>query len=82
VSRGRPYIDGTKRVSGQRLAKNSQQRSPANQGSRREISDLKRLVAEKTLEMDFFEGALQKVEARRRESSGFGEQASTTTSGT
>jgi predicted RNase H-like nuclease (RuvC/YqgF family) len=49
---------------------------------RREISDLKRLVAEKTLEMDFFEGALQKVEARRRESSEFGEQASTTTSGT
>ena len=49
---------------------------------RREISDLKRLVAEKTLEVDFFEGALQKVEARRRESSGFGEQASTTTSGT
>jgi Zn-dependent peptidase ImmA (M78 family) len=38
---------------------------------RREISDLKRLV----------EGALQKVEARRRESSGSGEQASTTTSG-
>jgi predicted transcriptional regulator len=49
---------------------------------RREISDLKGLVAEKTLEADFFKGALQKVEARLRESSGFGEQASTTTSGT
>jgi transposase-like protein len=49
---------------------------------RREIGDLKRLVAEKTLEVDFFEGALQRVGARRRESSGFGEQASTTTSGT
>jgi hypothetical protein len=49
---------------------------------RREISDLKRLVAEQTLEIDFFEGALRKVEARRRASSGFGEQASTTTSGT
>ena len=49
---------------------------------RREISDLKRLVAEKTLELDFFKGALQKVEARQRLSSGSGEQASTTTSGT
>jgi predicted RNase H-like nuclease (RuvC/YqgF family) len=49
---------------------------------RREISDLKRLVAEKTLEVDFFKGALQKVEARCRASCGFGEQASTTTSGT
>jgi predicted RNase H-like nuclease (RuvC/YqgF family) len=49
---------------------------------RREISDLKRLFAEKTLEVDFFRGALQKVAARHRESSGSGEQASTTTSGT
>jgi transposase len=37
---------------------------------RREISDLKRLFAEKTLEVDFFKGALQKIEARHRESSG------------
>src|ERR1700674_1751001 len=49
---------------------------------RREINDLKRLLAEKTLEVDFFEGALQKIEARHRVSSGFGEQASATTSGT
>ena len=49
---------------------------------RREISDLKRLFAEKALEVDFFRGALQRVEARHRESSGSGEQASTTTSGT
>jgi predicted RNase H-like nuclease (RuvC/YqgF family) len=48
---------------------------------RREISDLKRLFAGKTLEADFFEGALQKIEARHRESSGSGERASTTTSG-
>jgi transposase-like protein len=44
---------------------------------RREIRDLKRLLAEKTLEADFFQGALQKVEARRRSSSGSGETAST-----
>jgi transposase len=49
---------------------------------RREIRDLKRLFAEKTLEVDFFKGALQKIEARHRESSGIGERASTTTSGT
>jgi len=49
---------------------------------RREISDLKRLVAEKTLEADFFEGALQKIEARRHGSGGSDELASTTTSGT
>jgi predicted RNase H-like nuclease (RuvC/YqgF family) len=48
---------------------------------RREINDLKRLVGEKALEVDFFKGALQKIEARRCESSRFGEQASTTTSG-
>jgi transposase-like protein len=49
---------------------------------RRKISDLKLLVAEKALEVDFFKGALQKIEARHRASSGFGEPASTTTSGT
>jgi hypothetical protein len=49
---------------------------------RREICNLKRLFAEKTLEADFFRGALQRVEARHRESSGSAEQASTTTSGT
>lgn len=49
---------------------------------RKEISNLKRLVAEKAVEVDFFKGALQKIEVRRRESSGAGEPASTTTSGT
>jgi transposase-like protein len=48
---------------------------------RREIRDLKRLLAEKALEADFFRGALQKVEARRRSSSGSGETASTSKSG-
>jgi transposase len=48
---------------------------------RREVRDLKRLVAKQALEVDFFKGALQKIEAGRRESSGFGELASTTASG-
>jgi hypothetical protein len=32
---------------------------------RKEVHQLKRLLAEKTLEADFFKGALQKIEARR-----------------
>ena len=38
---------------------------------------LKRVLAEKTLEVDFFKSALQKVEARRQASSKSGEKAST-----
>jgi transposase len=47
---------------------------------RQEISQLQRVLAEKTLQVDFFKGALQKVEARRRNSGMTGEKASTTKS--
>jgi len=47
----------------------------------KELRELKRLLAEKTLEVDFFRGALQKVAARRQQSSANGETASTTKSG-
>src|SRR6267143_2546131 len=47
---------------------------------RKEILQLKRLLAEKAMEVDFLKGALQKVEARRRRSSGSGGKASTSTS--
>jgi transposase len=47
---------------------------------RKEILQLKRMLAEKAMEVDFFKGALQKVEARRQRSSGSGEMASTTRS--
>jgi transposase-like protein len=47
---------------------------------RKEILQLKRLLAEKVMEVDFFKGALQKVKARRQRSSGSGEMASTTRS--
>ena len=47
----------------------------------KEISQLKRLLAEKTQEVDFFRGALQKVEARRRNNGDTGARASTTRSG-
>lgn len=48
---------------------------------RRQVRNLKHDLAEKTLEMDFFKGALQKIAARRQGSKGFGETASTTISG-
>ena len=47
---------------------------------RKEILQLKRLLVEKAMEVDFFKGALQKVEARRQRSSSSGEMASTTRS--
>jgi transposase-like protein len=47
---------------------------------RKEILQLKRLLAEKAMEVDFFKGALQKVAARRQRSSSSGEMASTTRS--
>ena len=47
---------------------------------RKENQQLKRLLAEKTLEVDFFRSALQKVEARRQQSSRSGEKASTSRS--
>jgi transposase-like protein len=48
---------------------------------RKQAQQLKWLLAEKALEVDFFKGALQKVEARRQSRGGSGETASTTKSG-
>jgi transposase-like protein len=48
---------------------------------RKEVSQLRRVLVDKTLELDFFKGALQKVEARRRKSGMPGEKPSTTKSG-
>jgi transposase-like protein len=59
--------------------------APPENGKERElrlqVAQLKRLVADKTLEADFFRGALQKVEARRQSNTQPGETASTTKSG-
>ena len=49
---------------------------------RKEVSQLKRVLAEKVLEVDFFKGALHTVEARRQQTGKAGAQASTPTSGT
>lgn len=47
---------------------------------RKELGHVKRLLAEKALEVDFFRGALQRVEVRRQQNSIAGEKTSTTTS--
>lgn len=47
---------------------------------RKENSELKRLLADKVLEADFFRGALQTVEARRQQKSDSGARTSTTKS--
>jgi transposase-like protein len=52
--------------------------TPAVSGLKQEIVDLKTALADKTLEVDFFKGALQRFEDRRRDRSGRPE--STTTS--
>jgi transposase-like protein len=46
-----------------------------------ENQQLKQALAEKTLEVDFFRGALQKIEARRQSRGKIGETASTPRSG-
>jgi transposase-like protein len=48
---------------------------------RKEVSRLKRALAEKMLEVDFFKGALQNVTARRQRSGNSGGTASTPRSG-
>jgi transposase-like protein len=48
---------------------------------RKEISHLKRVLAEKVLEVDFFTGALHNVEARRQRSGTAGARASMPRSG-
>jgi transposase-like protein len=44
---------------------------------RQQVSQLKRLVADKTLEADFFKSALHKIAARRQSRGNSGETAST-----
>jgi transposase-like protein len=47
---------------------------------RKQLHQVKRLLAEKTMEVDFFKGALHKVEARRQQTGRSGGTASTTRS--
>ena len=50
-------------------------------GLEEENRQLKQLLAERTLEVDFFKGALQKIAARRQANGETGETASTTKCG-
>ena len=47
---------------------------------RKQVRRLSKLLGEKTLEVDFFKGALQKIEARRQSKGASGETASTSRS--
>jgi transposase-like protein len=47
---------------------------------RRKLHQLQRVLVDKTLEVDFFKGALHKVEARRQQTGRSGVKASTTKS--
>jgi transposase-like protein len=53
----------------------------AEESLQQENERLKRSLAEKTLEVDFLQGALQQVEARRRQNTASGASASTPKSG-
>jgi transposase-like protein len=55
--------------------------APRFSGLEEENRQLKQLLAERTLEVDFFKGALQKIAARRQRNDGTGETASTTKCG-
>ena len=56
-------------------------RPSTHEGSyRKQVQQLKRLLGEKVMEVDFLKGALQKIEARRQANSGPGGTASTTKS--
>jgi transposase-like protein len=54
---------------------------PRDAKLREENGVLKRALAEKGLEVDFFKGALQKIAARRQRNTDSGARASTTRSG-
>jgi transposase-like protein len=55
--------------------------SPRESTLLKENHQLKRALTDKTLEVDFFRGALKKIEARRQKSGESGARASTTRSG-
>jgi hypothetical protein len=55
--------------------------APRYPGLEDENRQLKQLLAERSLEVDFFKGALQKIATRRQADSGTGETASTTKCG-
>lgn len=68
-----------------RFEREQDRQSEASQATerqlRKEVSELKQSLAEKALQVDFFKGALQKVEALRQGNTVSGATASTSKSG-
>ena len=56
-------------------------RDPENEALRQRVADLERLVGRQSAELDFFRGALRRVEERRQSSGRTGGAASTRKSG-
>lgn len=54
--------------------------SAETEALQQKVQRLSQLLAEKTLEVDFFRGALQKIEARRQRRASSGEKTSTSKS--
>jgi len=64
-----------------REKKKAREPEPRERKLEDEIQQLKLSLAKRTLEVDFFKGALQKIAARRQRNTDTGERASTTRSG-
>jgi len=77
----RAWVAAARQVQGKSAPKSQASRMEPQERLRRENEQLKRALAEKTLEVDFFKGALQKIAARRQASGKTGETASTPKSG-
>jgi transposase-like protein len=64
-----------------REKKKARELEPREKKLESEIEQLKRSLANRTLEVDFFKSALQRVKARRQPNTATGGEASTTKSG-
>ncbi|QOY90031.1 transposase [Paludibaculum fermentans] len=64
-----------------KAARPAEPESPAEQKLRRKVESLELLVARQAQELDFFRGALQHIEERRRKREAISEVESTTKSG-
>jgi hypothetical protein len=69
-----------KEIQLQGRVKPAREPKPQEQKLEEEIQRLKQSLANRTLEVDFFKGALQRVKARRQQNSATGGGASTTKS--
>ena len=64
-----------------KAGKQTRSASEIEEGLREEVRQLREALGKRAQEIDFFKGALHKIEARRRSKDGSGVTASTTKSG-